>query len=99
VSDVHRILEINAEIQVDTNRPRLRGFNPLDPVSIQLALLECDSLVEDYMAKFRSRVDNPATFQAFVEVYQNEFRKEVLRLVGLVHSVVKEEGGDILDGY
>lgn len=94
VSDFDQILQINTEIAADPNRPRLRQFRPLDPIDVELAMLEADKLVEDYMGQFRSRVSDPVMFQSFVEAYQNKFREQLRKISEWVKAYVEAYGMD-----
>jgi hypothetical protein len=82
MSDVELILQIQKEIQDDPNPASLtQELDPLDPVAIELMLLESDNAIEVYMAgyraKYRGLFEAPEVFDNFVLEQQTKARKSI----------------------
>jgi hypothetical protein len=100
MSDMDRILEINQLIADDPHKPRLERIDALDPIDVEVKLLEADNLVEQYFKKYESmyQFQNPQMFPALVECYRVKFREHILDEVAKAKAYAKNvlgySGGD-----
>jgi hypothetical protein len=100
MSDVTAIFQVNKEIREDENRPVFaREIKVFDEVDYEIALYEADHQIDDYMEKFRSRFNNPETFEALVGVYRLKFRGEIKAFADAAQKFFKEAGLDKEYGY
>jgi hypothetical protein len=87
VTDPELIWQIQGEIKVDTlAHPTLtQEIDPLDPVAVELLLLESDFVIDGYMQKFRDKYrpvfQSPDVFDSFVLEQQKKARHTLKSLI------------------
>jgi hypothetical protein len=92
-TDVTEILQVNAEIRNDSNRPSLvREIHVFDEVDCEIVLYEADHQVDEYMEKFRTRFSNPQMFEELVKVYRGKFREDIREFISTAREALKAAG-------
>jgi|SRR5271157_1556824 len=100
MSDIFTIFQVNKEIREDKNRPVFaREIRVFDEVDYEIALYEADHQIDGYMEKFRSRFNNPKTFEALVDVYRMKFRDQIKNFADAARDYFKRAGLDNEYGY
>jgi hypothetical protein len=87
------VLQVNVEIQGDPGRPTFaREIDVFDEVDCEIAMLEADNQVDEYMEKFRARFSDPEVFENFVMVYRIKFRGEIKVLIDAAREIMEAAG-------